>query len=240
MNKKLKLISKHLTDIIFPPQCISCNAIISEQGGLCSECFSHLTFISSPVCERCGRPLRDGREQWKICSYCNNHRLKASKYRFSLSYDEHSRKLILPLKHGDKTIGIPLLSMFMLKCGKDLLEEADGLIPVPLHRFRLIQRKYNQSNLLAKEISRISGIKFLADSLIRKKFTRSQGEFNGHDRKENVKGVFKVSHPEEVIGKRLVLIDDVITTGSTVDSCVDELIKTGAKEVSVLTLAAVL
>ncbi|MBR7158371.1 MAG: ComF family protein [Alphaproteobacteria bacterium] len=240
MNNKLGIAAKYAADLVFPPQCLSCGNIISKHGGLCQTCFSRLHFLASPLCETCGRPLSKEAESWQICPHCSLHQPTAAKYRFALSYDEYSKELILPLKHGDKTLGVPLLAGFMVRAGSDILSDADALLPVPLHRFRLLHRKYNQSALLAKEIAKQTGITFLPYTLRRKKSTKSQGEFNASERKRNVKGAFFVRRPLKISGKNLVLIDDVMTTGATVNECTKELMQAGANQVSVLTLAAVL
>ncbi len=240
MKNRLGLIGKYAADLIFPPQCLSCGALVAAHGGICPDCFSKLNFIAAPLCETCGRPFTEEAAKWQICPYCSAHKAVATKYRFALSYDEHSKGLILPFKHADKTLSVPLLAAFMMKAGSELIKEADAVIPVPLHRFRLLQRKYNQSALLAREIAKKSGLEFFPYILRRKKYTRSQGEFNAFSRKQNVKGVFTVKCPLKISGKTLILVDDVMTTGATVDECTQELMHAGAKRVFVLTLAAVL
>ena len=118
-------------------------------------------------------------------------------------------------------------------------EGADIIIPIPLHYTRLIKRRYNQSGLLAKELGKITGLKVDYTSVIRHKKTRPQVEFSGRERIKNVKGVFSVKHPEKIKGKRIVLIDDVMTTGSTMKECAMALRKAGAKSVDALTVARV-
>jgi ComF family protein len=161
--------------------------------------------------------------------------------RAAVLYDDASRKLVLGFKHGDRTHAAKALAVWMRRAGGEILEQADALVPVPLHRWRLFQRRYNQSALLAQQIGLLAGKPVLYDALRRIRPTPSQGHFTRKERRENVKGAFAVSSEDKAAaeGKTLLLIDDVLTTGATVDECARVLLVAGAKQVLVLTLSRV-
>ncbi|MEO5338699.1 MAG: ComF family protein, partial [Magnetospirillum sp. WYHS-4] len=165
-----------------------------------------------------------------------------SRARAAVAYGETSRKLLLAFKHGDRTDSAPALGQWLQRAGGDLLPQVDLIAPVPLHWTRLFLRRYNQAALLARELGRLSGLPVVPDLLVRKRRTASQGHLNPRQRKENLQGAFAV-HPRRragLAGKRVLLVDDVLTTGATVAACARTLAKAGAASVDVLTLARVL
>lgn len=239
MNGFLSQIIK----IFLPPRCIKCGAVLSDDDGLCPECFNQLNFITAPYCHRCGHPFEEATGSKKlICANCaKKHKTPFRFNRSALYYDDISKDLILALKFMDKTENAKTLAKWLYIAGHDIWqEEVDILVPVPLHYKRLIKRRYNQSALLVKELSKLAGIKADYTSLIKHKSTKPQVQFSGRERVKNVKGVFSVKHPEKIQGKRVVLIDDVMTTGSTLKECALALKKAGAKSVDTLTVARVI
>ena len=230
-------------DFILPRRCLKCGKVLSEPNYLCPECFKSINFITPPYCKKCGHPLFEENDESKmLCSGCAGR--KRSFYRLSRSamfYDESNKNLILGFKFLDKTENAGLLAAMLKVAGADIFEQgADVLIPVPLHYTRLIKRRYNQSSLLAEKLGKMINLPVDNFSLVRHKRTRPQTEFSGRDRVGNVKDAFSVKYPERVKGKRVILIDDVMTTGSTLKESARALRKAGAKSIDILTVARVI
>ncbi|MDD4556434.1 MAG: ComF family protein [Alphaproteobacteria bacterium] len=226
-------------NFILPPRCINCGKILNDQDGLCEECFSQISFISRPFCEKCGQPFEAHSSDVKLCGAC----LKEKKPLFRLFrsvflYDDFSKKMILSLKFMDKTENAKHLARMMNNAGEDIFSEGvDVIIPIPLHYNRMLKRRYNQSGLLAQHLAKICHVSIDYSSVIRCKNNRPQVEFSGKRRHQNIKGVFQVKRPEKIEEKRILLVDDVYTTGSTMKECAKELLKAGAKSVDFLTIA---
>lgn len=160
--------------------------------------------------------------------------------RSAVHYDEASKNLILAFKFMDRTDNAKILARWLKIAGQDIWHQGvDVIIPIPLHYTRLLKRRYNQSGLLAAELHKLTGLKVDYTSVIKHKRTKPQVEFSGHARVKNVKDAFSVKHPEKIKGKRVVLIDDVMTTGSTLKECALALKRAGAKSVDTLTVARV-
>lgn len=161
--------------------------------------------------------------------------------RAAIAYDDGSRGLILGFKHGDRLDAVPAFAPWMARAGRELLAEADLLVPVPLHWTRLFVRRYNQASVLAQAVGRLAGRPVAPDLLVRRRRTRSLGTFGPRQRAETVRGAFAVAPRwrASVPGARIVLVDDVLTTGATVGACIRALNKAGASAVDVLTLARV-
>lgn len=164
-----------------------------------------------------------------------------SRGRAACLYDETSRGPILQLKHADRTDLAPLFARWISRSARELLEEADALIPVPLHRSRLLGRRYNQAAEIARPLARLSGVAYLPDSLVRVRATGTQGGKSASGRKRNVSAAFAVppARRAAVEGKSLLLIDDVMTTGATLEGCARALLKAGAARVDVAVVARV-
>ncbi len=232
-----------ILNFILPPRCISCGRVVSTQNGLCAECFSKIDFISSPYCQHCGRPLGIGTaEKGMLCPQCLKRQKQVFRMtRSAFKYNDNSKHLILAFKFYDKTENASVLAKMMFRAGHDIFAAGvDVIIPVPLHYTRLLKRKYNQSALLANELKKLSKIPVCTGELIKYRYTRPQVEFSGKERVKNVKAAFKVRHPERIKGKRIVLVDDVMTTGSTLKECALVLKQAGAETVDTLTVARVL
>lgn len=229
---------KGFIDFLLPPQCPICRKKVLENNTVCGVCFSKLTFISNTVCQKCGAPLPY--EQAKLCVHCLEKMPAYDKALSVLKYDETSKALILPFKHTDFIEITPLLAKWMNQRGKDLISNCDCIVPVPLHFYRLLKRKYNQSALLAKELAKMNNKEYLPQCLKRCRYTKSQGHMNPKQRKKNVKNAFKITNPLSVRDRNILLIDDVMTTGATINECTKTLKKAGAKSVYVLSLARVI
>jgi len=160
-----------------------------------------------------------------LCGACLTQAPHYASARAAMLYDDASRKLILGFKHGDRTYAARALAVWMHRAAGDFIAQVDALVPVPLHRWRLFSRRYNQSALLAQHVGELAGKPVLPDILRRIRATPSQGHRKRKERQENVRGAFAVSNPAAVEGKTLVLIDDVLTTGATVEECARVLLK---------------
>lgn len=233
---------QNIINSFLPPRCIKCGEVLSGDDGLCAKCFNEINFISEPYCKKCGHPFErapDGKT--RLCGNC----LKKKRTPFRLSrsavhYDEASKNLILAFKFMDRTDNAKTLARWLMMAGRDIWKEgADVIIPVPLHYTRLLKRRYNQCGLLAAELHKLIGVNVDYNALVKHKSTRPQVEFSGHERIKNVRGVFSVKHPDKIKGKHVVLIDDVMTTGSTLRECALALKAAGAKSVDTLTVARV-
>jgi len=235
--KFVSLFSK-LLDILLPPVCGICNCPVSKTATLCPECFSKLNFITRPYCKICGRPFEFDIMGDRTCTRCLMKRPLFLKARAAVVYDDTSKKLLLPFKHADRLDLIPLLVKLMRPAANDLMPETDIVLAVPLHWLRMLKRKYNQSDELAYRLAKIYHKTYLPNILKRHRSTPSQGHLTALERSRNVRGAFKVTHSEKIKGKRILLIDDVLTTGATTNECTKVLLKAGAKQVCVLTFAA--
>lgn len=229
--------------VFLPPRCIKCGRVLpGGDDGLCPDCFNEVSFISRPYCEKCGHPLDEEPANRKLyCASClQNYRSPFRLSRSAFRYDDGSKNLILSFKFMDKTENAKVLGRWLFNAGKDIWNQgADVLIPIPLHYTRLLRRRYNQSALLCHELSRLCGLPVEYTAVERHRKTRPQVEFSGHARIKNVKNAFRIRHPERIRGKHVVLVDDVMTTGSTLKECALVLHKAGAASVDTLTVARV-
>lgn len=231
-----------IIDLLLPPRCLKCGKILSDTNGLCPECFNEVNFITAPYCHKCGNPLpQETAKPAMLCPRClADQRSPFRMLRSTVKYDEHSKPLILNFKFRDHTENAPFLARWLFMGGKDIFKAGvDVIVPVPLHYTRLLKRRYNQSALLAKELGKLSGIRTDFSAVIRHKKTRPQVEFSGHERVKNVKNAFSVKYPEKIRGQKILLIDDVMTTGSTLRECALALKASGAESIDCLTVARV-
>ncbi|MGE0667042.1 MAG: double zinc ribbon domain-containing protein [Sphingomonadales bacterium] len=234
-------IGRHVLDAVFPPQCPVCAAIVQEHAQLCPACWGQVRFIGAPHCACCGVPLEFDVGEGALCLQCLADRPAFDRARAVMLYDAFSRGLVLKFKHGDRLDPAPVFSRWMARAGRDLLDGADMIAPVPLHWSRLLARRYNQSAILARHIAKEGGPAFIADLLIRTRRTPSQGSMGRKERAANMRGAFAVTprHADMLKGRRVVLVDDVLTSGATAGHCARALRKAGAAQVDVLTLARV-
>lgn len=234
-------IGRHVLDAVFPPQCPVCAAIVQEHAQLCPACWTQVRFIGAPYCTCCGVPLEFDVGGDALCLQCLTDRPAFDRARAVMLYDDFSRGLVLKFKHGDRLDPAPVFARWMARAGRELLDGADFIAPVPLHWTRLLSRRYNQSAILARHIARIGGPAFVPDLLLRTRRTPSQGAMNRKERARNVRGVFALSprYQDTLKGRCVVLVDDVLTTGATAGHCARALRKAGAERVDVLTLARV-
>jgi ComF family protein len=227
-------------DLALPPLCPACRDPVKDRG-LCAACWSKLTFISRPFCERLGIPFAYDPGPGMLSMEAIADPPAYQRARAAVAYDDVARALVHAFKYGDRIDLAPTLGQWTANAGRELLSDADGLVPVPLHWRRLWARRFNQSGALAEAISRRSGTPVLHGALKRIKATAHQVGLSRAERSSNVQGAFRVS-PEgkaQIAGRRLVLVDDVLTSGATVDACTRALLRAGAANVDVLVFARV-
>jgi ComF family protein len=227
-------------DIVLPPLCGVCRDPIDGRG-LCPACWSKLSFITRPYCERLGIPFMYDPGPGILSMEAIADPPSYNRARAAVRFDEISRALVHALKYGDRLDLAPMMGRWISRAGREILAEADALVPVPLHWRRQWMRRFNQSAMLAAAISAESGLPIAAGALKRVKATAQQVGLSRSERATNVQGAFKV--PEEgkaaVFGRRLILVDDVLTSGATVDVCARALNRAGAANVDVLVFARV-
>jgi ComF family protein len=239
-------IGRKTLDVLMPPQCLNCGTLIDRDGALCLDCWQAVTFITDPHCASCGLPFEfegsDELSEGNMCGACIARPPLFERARAVVAYDDASSSFILTFKHADRTEAASTFARWMARAGADVMMDADIIAPVPLHWTRLFKRRYNQAALLGQQLSRLSDIPTIPDLLIRKRRTPSQGRLSPSARRRNVSGAFQVrpKYAPAIAGKRVLLIDDVLTSGATVTACTKILLKGGASAVDVLTLSRVL
>ncbi len=239
-------VGRVVLDALLPPQCMKCGALVADQGGLCGVCWPKLTFLGPPQCAQCGLPFEhdfsagDSGDGMR-CGDCLRRPPAYRCARAAVAYDDESRGVLLAFKHGDRTDMTPALGGWLARAGAGLTGVADLIVPVPLHWTRLWRRRFNQSALLALALGRLADVPVDVDLLARAKRTRSQGGLGRGARRRNVQGAFRLRRRANAMlaGRRVLLVDDVMTTGATVEACAKVLVRGGAVAVDVLTLARV-
>jgi ComF family protein len=236
-------VGRALLDLVLPPHCAVCDAPVDRQGLLCADCFRQTGFITEPYCTRCGVPFGSiamgGPD--RLCPTCRDAPPVFERARAALRYDGQGRRLILPFKHADRIELGAVMAPHMARAGAELVREADVLVPVPLHRRRLFQRRYNQAALLAQAVGRIAGRPYVLDALQRVRPTASLGEKSAAERMAEVADAFAVrsSRARRLFGRRVLLVDDVMTSGATGNACAVALLAAGVTSVDVLVAARV-
>lgn len=236
----MRRAGRALIDLVYPPLCAICRKPVSEAHALCAGCWGEIAFLDGAACACCGTPFEIDPGPDTLCAACHAEPPPFERALSVLRYDDASKKPILALKRADRHDLVPAFSRWLERAGRELLAEADILIPVPLHRRRLWQRRYNQAALLAHSLARRAAKPSDPLALIRIKPTPSQGEMpSAKARRRNVRGAFRVARPDAVKDRTVLLVDDVFTTGATVSACARALKRAGARKVLVLTIARV-
>lgn len=229
------------TEFIWPSRSMVSGAPSTAKGTVSPEEWTALSFLHGTVCRRCGLPQEMDLGEETVCAACVARPPRWQAARAALVYDEASRRPVLELKRAGRRDGLGVMANWMVQAGRDLLARNDLIVPVPLHYRRLASRGYNQAGWLASAVSRQSGLPMRPAILKRVRSTPTQGGLNPRARRRNVAGAFSVSPARagHVAGNRVLLIDDVLTTGATVNGCTRALLKAGAASVDVLVLARV-
>ncbi len=227
--------------LLVPNTCLTCDNFVETQGGCCPKCWSKLRFVRKPVCPVLGSPFSVDMGDNFLCAEAIADPPPFERLRTVVLYDELARKLVASIKYADRTDLAPWVGDWMRVAGLSLVEEADFIIPVPLHTSRLRSRRFNQSAELARRIAKVSGVSFLPEGLVRRKATHQQVGLSELERERNVSGAFLM--PEEMRvhlkGQRVLLVDDVYTTGATAKAATRALKRGGAASVDVLVFAKV-
>jgi ComF family protein len=237
---KVRALLRAALDIALPRLCAVCREPV-EGEGLCASCWSKLSFITRPYCERLGIPFVYDPGPGILSMEAIADPPAYNRARAAVRFDEISRVLVHALKYGDRLDLAPMMGRWISRAGREVLAEADALVPVPLHWRRLWTRRFNQSAMLAAAVSAASGVPMVTDALKRVKATVQQVGLSRSERAANVQGAFRV--PEQgkaaVVGRRLIVLDDVLTSGVTVEGCARALLRAGASNVDVLVFARV-
>ncbi len=239
MFNALQTFGQALVDLVLPPRCPACRVIVDGDGRFCPDCWPQLQFITAPCCARCGLPFDHDRGAGAECGSCIAEPPRFAAARAALVYGGPARAAILALKHGDKPWLANIMAGHMARAGAALITPETLLVPVPLHRWRLWRRGYNQAALLAQALAARTGTELAIDAIDRVKPSPPSIGMGRAARAKNVRGVFKLRDRGRIRGRAIVLVDDVLTTGATADACARVLRRGGAASVVVLTFARV-
>lgn len=228
--------------LLFPPVCPGCRRMVTQPFTLCGQCWSQLRFIEQPWCEVLGTPFSYEIGEGIVSADAIANPPSFDRARSAVSYTGVAQQMVLSLKFGDRTELALTMARWMMRAGSQLLSDADAVVPVPLHRARFFHRRFNQSAELARALSGLSGVPFLPQAASRIRATRQQVGLGAREREENVRGAFQVPQQARihVDGKRILVVDDVYTTGMTVAALAKTLRRAGAARIDVLTFARVL
>jgi len=234
-------LGRHIELLIFPSFCRLCSNPLGRPGEkiVCRECLSRIAPRRGPVCFCCGRFL-EGAGEDHLCAKCLDRPPAFSRHRSCGRYDGVLKDLILLFKYGRVPVLSPVLGRFAaesLGAETEVWEGLDYIVPVPLHRKRRRERGFNQSQLLAGDLARIQGLEVLERCLVKVRNAPPQTSLEGSGREGNVRGAYAAKRTRKIAGKRLLIVDDVFTTGSTLRECSRVLMSAGAREVRALTLA---
>jgi ComF family protein len=233
----VRALLRGVADAIYPPAHFDGGPALAP--GMSAQAWSKVVFLEAPVCDGCGAPFEYVTAE--RCVACQAKPFAFERARAACVYDEASRELLLRFKHGDQVQMAGLFARWMSRAAPDLLEDADAVAPVPLHPLRLLKRRYNQAAEIARPLAHAARIEYLADALVRTRRTDSQGARSGSGRRRNVQGAFAVpdGRRKQVKGRRILLVDDVLTTGATAQACAKALLAGGARAVDLVVAARV-
>jgi ComF family protein len=236
----VKSLARRTLDLVFPPRALDGGAA-ALAGGLSPETWAQIHFLDGPVCDGCGAPFEFDQGPGARCVACMARPRAFTAARAACLYDDAARDPILKLKHADRPDLGALFATWIGRAARELVAEADAVAPVPLHPLRLLKRRYNQAAEIARPLARREGLAYLPDVLVRGRATESQAGKSGSGRRRNVAGAFEVPEAKQplVEGRRILLIDDVMTTGATAEGCARALKKAGAARVDVAVVARV-
>lgn len=241
MMRGLASIARPLGRFLYPPVCAGCGGAVSEAAALCPACWRTTRFIERPYCEVLGLPFSFDLGRGFLSAEAIAEPPAFARLRAAVIYQDLASRLVASLKYSDRTDLVPLMAGWMARAGTELIDDAEVVVPVPLHSGRLFRRRFNQSAELARAIARRRGLEFAPTSLVRVRSTRSQVGLGPEERRTNVRGAFQVRPDRDgsVRGRRVLLVDDVFTTGATVSAATRALKRAGARDVDVLVFARV-
>lgn len=235
----LRQTGRGIADFVIPPCCVGCQKPLAEGHALCAACWRDIHFIRPPVCNRLGTPLPFDTGELTVSAAAIAAPPDYDRARAVAHHAGLMRRLIAGFKYADRHDARLLLARWLASAGADLIADADLIVPVPLHRWRLLHRRYNQSAILAKELLQITGKPVAYRVLLRTRRTKQQVGLRGAERRQNPRGAFAVPARcrRYIEGRRVLLIDDVITSGATANACARALKAGGARAVDVLGLS---
>ena len=238
----IKTSVSKIQTILFPTKCLICCSIINSESQFCFKCWGSVDFISEPSCQKCDYPFEFDIGVESLCAGCIEQDHYFDRALSVMKYGDASKKIVHKLKYADKThIAKNIASLMHSRLQKEVVRP-DLIVPVPMHRNKIRKRLYNQSALVAHHLSKISAVSFLANALIKTKHHAPQTGLRRELRRSNIKNTFSVNHKhiKDIHNKNILLVDDVYTTGSTVDECSRILKQSYCSEVSVITLTRVI
>jgi ComF family protein len=235
---KAQMAWRTALDMLVPPQTIDAGPR-PLAGGFSAGAWTRIRFLDGPVCDGCGIPFDF--DPGARCAACLAKPRAFDAARAACLYDETSRDPILKLKHADRLDLAPMFARWLSRTARGLIDDADAIVPVPLHPLRLLRRRYNQAAEIARPLAAMTGTPYLPDALVRRRPTATQGGKSGSGRRRNVAGAFDVppGRAKQVAGLRILLIDDVLTTGATAEGCARALKAAGAARVDLAVVARV-
>ncbi|MGI9353100.1 MAG: ComF family protein [Rhizobiaceae bacterium] len=241
LAQKIRSITSLLANVVIPNTCLSCDAFVAEPGGCCASCWSELRFVQSPICPVMGTPFLVDMGDNFLSAEAIANPPPFDRLRTVLLYDERARRLVSTIKYSDRGDLLPWLARWMAVAGSELLEDADIVLPIPLHKSRLRKRRFNQSAELARHIGDSFGIEYAPELLLRHRATRQQVGLSQAQRDRNVSGAFIVpdSMKIHIKNRHILLVDDVYTTGATAKAAARALKRGGAGNIDVMVFAKV-
>lgn len=226
-------------DLLYPPTCPLCMKATAQHDAVCAQCWSGLSLLERPFCERLGLPFAVDLGGPLLSAEAMANPPVFQRARAAVRYEGGARDLVHRLKYGDRPELARMMARMMLRAGRDLVPDAQLIVPVPLHRGRLWSRRFNQAAVLAAHVARLSGVPWGPQALERRKRTRPQTGLSRTERAGNLQGAFHVApHRRPAVeGLRVLLVDDVLTTGATANACARALLRAGARDVDMLAFA---
>lgn len=230
-----------VVDAVFPPRCPLCGDAIAAQAGLCAACFAEIKVPAAPCCSSCQRPFDIEQPEGSVCGPCLQHPPRHDGIAAATLYGEGPRKLVLSLKHGGRIALAPMMAGMIARQAAQV-DDTWLVVPVPLHRWRIWRRGYNQAALLGREVARATGAELIVDALVRTKATPMLGGLGRKARRRALSGAIKVNDGKagSLKGAKVLLVDDVLTSGATSEACVSALKRARAETVVIGCFARVI